>query len=213
MSTHADRRVIACALIFAGIVVAPTSTRAQARFELLSRDTLARTPDVTVVTIRDRRTSNCYALLIGGQGPAFGPPTAPVAGPTVLGPIVEVIQPPPPPATAYGSAGSITPWPVGYPGLWGSPGSIQNWGSTVNTGPGPWTAAKPGLQTNGWEPMAESIRRALVDPATVQALSAPLQAGLSDLDGRLRGLESMLQSADAYRTVAVWPVSCTANKP
>jgi hypothetical protein len=61
--------------------------------------------------------------------------------------------------------------------------------------------------------MAESIRRALVDPATVQALSAPLQAGLSDLDGRLRRLESMPQSADAYRTVAVWPVSCATNKP
>ncbi len=65
MYTHADRRVNACALILAGIVVAPTSTRAQARFELLSRDTLARTPDVTVVTIRDRRTSNCYALPYG----------------------------------------------------------------------------------------------------------------------------------------------------
>jgi hypothetical protein len=212
MCIHADRRVIACAMIFAGIVVAPTSTRAQARFELLSRDTLARTPNVTVVTIRDRRTANCYALLIGGQGPAAGPLTAAVAAPTVLGPIVEVIQPPPPPATAYGSAGSITPWPAGYPGLWGSPGSIQNWGpSGVNTGP--WTAARPGVQTNGWELMAESIRRALVDPATVQALSAPLQAALSDLDGRLRRLESMQQSADASRSVAVWPVSCTANKP
>jgi len=199
-------------LIFAGIVVAPTSTRAQARFELLSRDTLARTPDVTVVTIRDRRTSNCYALFIGGQGPAVGPLTSPVAAPTVLGPIVAVTQPPPPPATAYGSAASITPWPAGYPGLWGSPASIQKWGpSGVTTGP--WTAGIPGLQTNGWELMAESIRRAFVDPATVQALSAPLQAAPSALDGRLRRLESMLQSAEASRAVSVWPVSCTANKP
>ena len=62
--------------------------------------------------------------------------------------------------------------------------------------------------------MAESIRRALVDPATVQALSAPLQAALSDLDGRLRRLESMLsQPMRRVQSVAVWPVSCTANKP
>jgi hypothetical protein len=206
MDIHAGRRVFACALILSGNVVAPTSTRAQARFELLSRDILARTPDVTVVTIRDRGTSNCYAVFIGSQGPAVGPLTAPVAAstelsPTELAPIVVVTQPPPPPAAAYGSAGSITPWPVGYPGLWGSPGSISTWGpSGVNTAQ---PTTRPGMPPGSIGP----------DPATVQAVSAALQATLSNFDDRLRRLESMLQSAAASRTVAIWPVSCTANKP
>jgi hypothetical protein len=51
------------------------------------------------------------------------------------------------------------------------------------------------------------------DPATVQAVSAALQATLRDFDDRLRRLESVLQSADSSRAVAAWPVSCPANKP
>jgi hypothetical protein len=221
MQSPAVRRVIAGALVFAAtVVVGPASPlRAQARFELLSRDSFAGSPDITVSTIRDRRTSTCYALFIGGQGPAVGPLTAPAPVGSMPWDIVEVTAAPPPP-TAYGSAASITPWPAGYPGLWGSPGSLSNWGvpavSTAQANPWgtiPWAAANPGMQTGGWELMAESVRRALVDPSTVQAMSAPLLSALTELDDRMRRLELLMQTVDASRTVAVWPVSCAAAKP
>jgi len=61
--------------------------------------------------------------------------------------------------------------------------------------------------------MAESVRRALVDPSTVQAMSAPLLSTLTDLDDRMRRLELQRQTIDASRTVTVWPVSCAAAKP
>src|SRR5262245_26274207 len=191
------RRVIAGALAFAApVVVGPASPlRAQARFELLGRDSLAGAPDIAVYTILDRRTSTCYALVIGGQRPAVGPLTAPVPVAPVVSPIVEVVGTRPPIPSQVWPA-SITPWPVGNPGLWGSPGSISNWGvpavSAADTYPWgtiPWAAAYPGVATGGWGPMAESMRRALVDPSTVEAVSAPLLSALSELDDRLRRLE------------------------
>jgi len=221
MQSPRIRRVIAAALAFAATaVVGPASPlSAQTRFELLSRDSLPGAPDITVNTIRDRRTSNCYALVIGGQGPAVGPQTAPVPLAPAVYPIVEIVGTRPP-TPSEGSAASITPWPVGNPGLWGSPQSLSNWGvpqvSAADAYPWgtiPWAAAYPGVETGGWGPMAESMRRALVDPSTVDAMSAPLLSALGELDDRLRRLELQRQTSDASRTVTVWPVSCAAAKP
>ncbi len=221
MQSPSIRRVIAGALAFAAtVVVAPGfPLHAQSRFELLSRDSLPGAPDITVNTILDRRTSTCYALVIGGQQPAVGPLTAPVRVAPLVSPIVEVVGTSPP-AAGQGSAASITPWPVGNPGLWGSPRSLSNWGVPAVSaaqaypwGTIPWAAAYPGVQTGGWGPMAESVRRALVDLSTVQAMSGPLLSALTELDDRLRGLELQRQTSDASRSVTVWPVSCAAAKP
>src|SRR5262245_9752175 len=219
MQSPGIRRVIAGALAFAATVGPASPLRAQARFELLSRDSLAGAPDIIVNTIRDRRTSTCYALVTGGQGPAVGPLTAPVPAAPVVSPIVEVIGTRPP-SPSEGSAASITPWPTGNPGLWGSPGSLSNWGMPAVSaaeanpwGTSPWAVAYPGVETGGWGAMAESVRRALVDPSTVEAMSAPLLSALTELDDRLRRLELQRQTIDASRTVTVWPVSCPAAKP
>src|SRR5262245_124986 len=55
-------------------LVAPAPTlQAQDRFEILSRDAIAQLPDVSIDTIRDRRTSTCFAMFTGNQRSAGGP--------------------------------------------------------------------------------------------------------------------------------------------
>jgi hypothetical protein len=158
------------------------------RFELLSRDAVAQMPEVTIDTIRDKRTFTCYAIFNSSQRGAVGP--------------------------AVGTAGQIVPRVIDTPqALRGTredtadaardrTADPQQW-ATI-----PWSAQAPGMPTGGWEQLAESMRRALVDPATARALSAPMRDALTNLDERLRRLESLLEQIAASRTFAIWPVSC-----
>jgi hypothetical protein len=188
MRTHALSRFVSGAVALL-VLVGPRARPAfaQGRFELLSRDSLAQMPEVTIDTIRDRQTSTCYAVFIGGQAPSVGPLTAPAGAvpPAVVedwGPIV---------ATTGVRPGEST-------------SDVHSWATL------PGASTYPGLPTGGWELLAESVRRALVDPSTVKALSAPLHDALTGLDERLRRLEMLLQKVDASRTVAAWRVSCNA---
>jgi hypothetical protein len=56
-----DGRLIGAALLCA-IATAPASLQAQSRFTLLSRETVAITPTLQVVTIRDAAQGSCYLL-------------------------------------------------------------------------------------------------------------------------------------------------------
>jgi hypothetical protein len=70
------------------------------------------------------------------------------------------------------------------------------------------------MQAGGGEELAESIRRALGDPTTAQALATPLRDTLTDVEDRLRRLEIPLRTIDGGPTVPIWPVSCkSGGKP
>jgi hypothetical protein len=168
-------------LVLPSLLAAAPILRAQNRFEILSRDTIAQA-DVTIDTVRDRRTSTCYALFSATQGSSI--------------------------ARALGTAGTIVPRIV-------ESGRASHEEPVDTRAPDPqsfatmpWATQTPGTPTGGWEHLAESMRRALVDPSTARALSAPLHDALISLDDRLRHIESLLQQIEEARTFAVWPVPC-----
>jgi hypothetical protein len=143
-------------------LAAPAATlHAQDRFELLGHDVIAHIPDVTIDTVRDKRTATCFAIFSGASRSGAG--------------------------SAVGTSGTIAP--------------------RVRDVPPP-----PRPRDEGAD-LAESLRRALVDPATVQAMSMPVRDALTRLDDRLRHIESLLEQIASSR-FAIWPVSCdtTVNR-
>jgi hypothetical protein len=189
MEVRSLRWVLAGVLsMMAARVAAAPASQGQARFELLGGGAIVHMPDVSVYTIRDRQTANCYALFIGNQAALGGALSAAAGrGPAKSPEDVPASKP------AADNSRALTDRP-----------NPQYW-ATI-----PWMTTTPGAQTGGWEYLAESVRLALVDPSTVKALSAPLRDALSDLDDRLRRLEALLQNIEASRSYAVWPVSCDA---
>ena len=186
MTTGARRAVLPLSL---SVLVSLTAVlRAQDRFEVLSRDSVAQLPGLTIATIHDRRTDTCYALF----SRTLAPPT-PVGTSGAIRP--RVVEPP----NAARSRREAESQPAREP----APDSQAR--PTL-----PWSAPTSGTQTGGWEQLAESFRRALVDPTTARALSAPLGEALGSLDERLDRIEGLLQQAES-RTFAAWPVSCDTS--
>jgi hypothetical protein len=78
------------------LVLDAPAVPAQARFEVLRHDPIARTPHVTVVTVRDTHTSKCYVLFTAAPESASAPAAKPV-NPTLEEPPRRTrIQPPDP---------------------------------------------------------------------------------------------------------------------
>ena len=191
MAVRSWRWVLTGALsMLATVGEAASTPQAQTRFELLGGAAVVNLPDVGVYTIRDRQTASCYALFIGSQSALSG--SLPAAAGKAVPRSPEDVPAPKPPAD---NSRALTDRP-----------NSQYW-ATI-----PWMTTTPGVQTGGWENLAESIRLALIDPSTAKALSAPLLDALSDFNERFRRLEALLQNIEALRSFAVWPVSCDATQ-
>lgn len=72
-----------------------------------------------------------------------------------------------------------------------------------------WNTQTPGEPSGGWEQLAESMRLALVDPATADALAEPVSTKLSDVSERLGRIEQLLKNFGGLQRLAVLPVSCS----
>jgi hypothetical protein len=164
------------------VLVHPAGAAAQARFEVLAHDMLPQVPGLHIYTIRDTQRAACYTFF------EIERPPAPVAAlpPVAMNPNAPPPAPPIPDEPAQ---------PVPLP-----------WATL------PWATATPGQPTGGWELLAESMRRALVDPSTVHALSEPLDGKLSDLADRMSRMEALLENLRSMTDARVFPVACEPAK-
>lgn len=195
MAVRSSRGVIVRSLLLCLVVVGPELTvRAQGRFELLTHDVISQVPGLSIYTIRDKQRSVCYALFTMERS-ASGQP-APLAVPSP--------PPPPPPADLQSPPSISQSRDAARPAGDRAPAASQ-WATL------PWTTPTPGMPTGGWEYLAESMRRALVDPTTAKALAEPLDGKLTGLDQRLGRIELLLQNTGASPRFAVWPVSCEST--
>lgn len=193
MAARSSRRMIVRSLLLCVMVVSPELTlRAQGRFELLTHDAISQVPGLNIYTIRDTQRSACYTLFVIEQSASIGRQSA---APSATSPAPRPAEPQSLPSISP-SRDDSRPSPDDR-----APAPSQ-WATL------PWTAPTPGMLTGGWEYLAESMRRALVDPTTAKALAEPLDGKLTGLDERLGRIELLLQNLGASRSFAVWPVSC-----
>lgn len=221
------KRTAVAAMVF-GLCVAAESGRtdAQARFEVLTQETITEVSGLRVVTIRDKRLEACYTLFI--MEPSASPPVVAPAATQDDESRQQSVDRMRDAAEKHDRA--IADLNAQFEARVGR--SHEAWLTSPDTGgateaqkyelermrideeyertlrrevPGsyPWKTLRPGMRTGGWEDAAEAMRRSITNPDPTQARTLADPGGLNSI------LEAGFQRLlEAPRLAATGPASC-----